>query len=139
MTTYYVDTSILLRVILRQRGALPDWARIRTPLSSAIIETEVARGIDQARHRKELDEKEAAAAMVAAGQLLAGFDLVEIDRAVRLRAGQPEAAPLRTLDALHLATALLWKERVTADILLATHDTRLGAAARAHGLEVIGV
>jgi uncharacterized protein len=139
VTTYYVDTSVLLRVILRQPKALAEWHEIETPLSSALIETEAARGIDQARHRGELDGMEAAAAMVAAGQVLAGFDLVEVDRAIRLRAGQPTPAPLRTLDALHLATALLWKERVTADVVLATHDDRLGAAARAHGLVVIGV
>ena len=139
MPTYYVDTSVLLRVILRQPNTLAEWERIKTPLSSAITETEAARGIDQSRHRKELDETEAAAAMVSVGQILEGFDLVDIDRAVRARAGQPQAGPLRTLDAIHLATALLWKERVTTDLVFATHDPRLGGAARAHGLEVIGL
>jgi predicted nucleic acid-binding protein len=78
VTAYYVDTSVLLRVVLRQPGELAEWGSIETPVSSALIETEAARGIDQARHRGELDEAEAGAAMGAVGEMLAGFELVEI-------------------------------------------------------------
>lgn len=46
---------------------------------------------------------------------------------------------LGTLDAIHLATALLWRERESADILMATHDGALAVAARASGLRVVGV
>jgi hypothetical protein len=44
-----------------------------------------------------------------------------------------------TLDAIHLATALLWKEMSHVDLTVATHDNALGLAARAHGLPVVGV
>jgi prevent-host-death family protein len=44
-----------------------------------------------------------------------------------------------TLDAIHLATALLWRERSDADLLMATHDATLGLAARAVGFRVIGL
>ena len=46
---------------------------------------------------------------------------------------------LGTLDAIHLATALLWKESTGSDLVMATHDTALGLAATAHGLIVVGV
>jgi hypothetical protein len=43
------------------------------------------------------------------------------------------------LDALHLATALLWREQVAEDLVMATHDEALATAAKASGLRVIGV
>ena len=46
---------------------------------------------------------------------------------------------LGTLDAIHLATALLWKEMTAADITVATHDEALGMGAKAHGLAVVGL
>ena len=45
---------------------------------------------------------------------------------------------LGTLDAIHLATALLWKEMSHVNLVMATHDGPLGLAAQAHGLTVVG-
>ena len=46
---------------------------------------------------------------------------------------------LGTLDAIHLATALLWTETTGESLAMATHDAALAIAARAHGLAVVGV
>jgi hypothetical protein len=46
---------------------------------------------------------------------------------------------LGTLDAIHLATALLWTEMSHKDLTMATHDSVLGLAARAYGMRVMGV
>ena len=46
---------------------------------------------------------------------------------------------LGTLDAIHLATAVLWKDMTGVDITMATHDEALGLGANAHGLAVIGI
>lgn len=46
---------------------------------------------------------------------------------------------LDTLDAIHLATALLWKDFTHADLIMATHDGALALGACAHGLDVGGV
>jgi hypothetical protein len=45
---------------------------------------------------------------------------------------------LGTLDAIHLATALLW-EGASTELVMATHDPALGTSARAFGLRVVGV
>ena len=45
---------------------------------------------------------------------------------------------LGTLDAIHLATALLWREAYGRDLVMATHDSALAIAARASGIEAIG-
>ncbi len=47
--------------------------------------------------------------------------------------------PLGTLDSIHLATALLWREKHGLDFIFATHDQELGLAARSQGIEVIGL
>jgi hypothetical protein len=70
--------------------------------------------------------------------LLESFELVEIDSLVLDRASQPLPTELGTLDAIHLATCLLWREDRKAEIVMATHDGALGIAAQSHGLNVVG-
>lgn len=42
--------------------------------------------------------------------VLAAVDLIDVSRAVLRRASEPFPTPLGTLDAIHLSTALLWRE-----------------------------
>jgi hypothetical protein len=60
-------------------------------------------------------------------------------RMVLDRAAQPMPTELGTLDAIHLASALLWKDTTGIDLVMATHDRALGLAAQAHGLKVLGI
>ena len=55
------------------------------------------------------------------------------------RASEPLAMPLGTHDALHLASALIWRDRMGPLPAMATHDTTLGSAARAFGFDVLGI
>jgi hypothetical protein len=56
-----------------------------------------------------------------------------------LRAGGPLGAPLRSLDAIHLASALRWREENPEEQLtFTTHDERLARAAQMHGFTVVG-
>jgi predicted nucleic acid-binding protein len=71
--------------------------------------------------------------------LLASLELVDIDALVLDRAAQPMPTEIGTLDAIHLATALLWKAMTHTEVVMATHDTALAVAAHAHGLPVVGV
>jgi hypothetical protein len=65
-------------------------------------------------------------------------DLVLLRRPILARASEPFPTPLGTLDALHLATLLVWRDRVAQSIVLATHDAALGLAARTFDIEVLG-
>jgi predicted nucleic acid-binding protein len=71
-------------------------------------------------------------------RLISSLELVEVDSNVLDRAAQPMPTELGTLDAIHLATALLWKELTRTELIMATHDTALALGAQAHGLPVIG-
>jgi hypothetical protein len=55
------------------------------------------------------------------------------------QASQPLPTALGTLDALHLATALLWREQTTANLVMETHNEALATAAKASGLRLIEV
>jgi hypothetical protein len=67
------------------------------------------------------------------------MDIVEVDSSVLSRASQPFPTLIGTLDAIHLATVTLWQEMSESDLVIATHDLQLGAAARASGFRVLGV
>ena len=134
----YVDASVLLRVALGQPDSLPEWSRIDRGVSSALVMAESLRTLDRLRLRVRLGDTEVAKRRSTILELVASLELVEIDAVVLDRASQPMPTELGTLDAIHLATALLWKELTREELTMATHDGALALAAQAHGLLVIG-
>jgi predicted nucleic acid-binding protein len=133
----YVDSSVLLRVVLNERGALREWRRISRPLASELIHLECRRTIDRARIRERLSDQAVAQQREAVLGLLEAFDIVPLDSVVLERAAEPFPTLLGSLDAIHLATALLARAQVE-DLHLATHDGELATAARAMGFKVLG-
>ena len=137
MTTY-IDSSVLLRIILGQPGALPEWPSIRDGLSSRLIEVECLRTLDCLRLRQKLSDQQLSSARAAVFDHLAGLSLIDLAPVVLARAGAPFPTVLSTLDALHLATALEWMNQSSAPLVMATHDLALGQCARALGMSAIG-
>ncbi len=135
----YVDASVLLRVALRQPDALAEWRHVQQGVSSALVMTESLRTLDRLRLRANLADAEVARRRATILQLIASLEIVEIDVVVLERAAQPMPTKLGTLDAIHLATALLWREMTAVDVVMATHDVALAIGAQAHGLSVVGV
>ena len=137
--TAYIDTSALLRLVLRESGALDDLRSYDALVSSELIAVESARTIDRLRLQGALTIEEAAARQRAVTEWLEAIDLVLLRPPVLSRASEPLPIPLGTLDAIHLATALIWRERMGALPTLATHDGALGVAARTFGFDVRGI
>ncbi|MBV8138623.1 MAG: PIN domain-containing protein [Deltaproteobacteria bacterium] len=135
----YVDASVLLRVVLRQPNALPEWNQIDRGVSSALVTTESLRTLDRLRLRAQLSDSELAPRRQAVLAVIASLELVEIDETVLDRAAQPMPTELGTLDAIHLASALLFRERTGEELTMATHDRALALGAQAHGIRVLGI
>ena len=135
----YVDASVLLRVVLRQPNALPEWTQIDRGLSSALVTTESLRTLDRLRLRAQLSDSELAPRRQAVLAVIASLELVEIDGTVLNRAAQPMPTELGTLEAIHLASALLFRESTGEELMMATHDRALALGAQAHGIRVIGI
>lgn len=134
----YVDASVLLRVALGQPNALPEWATVERGASSALVLVESLRTLDRARLRTDLADAELARRRATILALVNSLELIELDAMVLERAAQPMPTELGTLAAIHLASALLWRDATGIDPVMATHDTALALAAQAHGMKVIG-
>ena len=134
----YIDASVILRLVLRQPGKLKEWRRVEHGVASALVEVECVRTIDRLRVQAHLNDAEASRRRAAVYTVTAELEVVELSTLVLSRAAQPFPSPLGTLDAIHLTTAVLWKELHDKQLVMATHDHELGSAARAMGLEVIG-
>ncbi len=135
--TAYLDTSALLRLILREAGALDQLRSLDRLISSELIVVEAARTIDRLRHHGALSAEEAIDRQDVINEWFEAIDLVLLRPPVLNRAREPLPAPLGTLDALHLATALPWRDRMAEPVVMATHGQALALAARAFGFEVV--
>jgi uncharacterized protein len=135
----YVDSSVLLRVALGQPNALSEWRDIERGVSSALVTTESLRTLDRVRLRVSLSDIEVARRRATILALIDSLELVEIDSSVLDRAAQPMPTELGTLDAIHLASALMWRDAFGTDLAMATHDKALALAAQAHGLRILGL
>lgn len=135
----YLDTSALLRIVLREPGGLEELRAGERLVSSELLAVEALRTIDRLRLQGSLSVEEAVARREVIDDWLEAVDLVLLQRPILARASEPFPSSLGTLDALHLATALVWRDRTAQPLVMATHDRDLALAARAFGIEVRGV
>jgi hypothetical protein len=96
------------------------------------------RTLDRLRLRGAITDQQLSSRREAVYRLLEEIEIVEATRPILARASLPLPTPIGTLDAIHLATAMLWRESSAADLVVATHDAALGLAARASGFRVVG-
>lgn len=129
MSLYYIDTSAALKLLAEEShsrafAAFYDESAGASWVSSALLRIEVVRAVSRVMP----------AALPDARALLLAFDYVSIDDEVVDAAMNEPDRMLRSLDAIHLATA-----RVLGPDLdgLATYDDRLAVAAKDAGIPVI--
>jgi len=123
----YLDSSALVKLIVREAETdeLGRYVDSAGPLTSSILATvEVPRAVA----RVAPEAKPAVAAVIGRLNVLA------FDGRIAARASALSPAGLRTLDAIHLATALELGDELTAFV---SYDERLSAAARNLGLPVV--
>jgi len=137
--TAYLDASVILRIVFGESAPLVEWDAITKGWTSALTRVECARTLDRIRHLKLAPGDATGQRLPVLERILESLQTVELDASILTRACQPLPVPLGTLDALHLASALAWREQHSDyDFAFATHDRALGKAARTMGLTVIG-
>lgn len=124
MTTYYLDTSVAVHAFQRTpRAAAWFDAVTASPndrlVSSRILRTELTRYLR--REGVPIAERDTVVGHVA---------LIDLTEGILINA-EAILQHLRTLDAIHLASALA----VGAELVIATHDARLGEVAAELGFE----
>jgi hypothetical protein len=64
--------------------------------------------------------------------------LIGVTKSITRFASQPFPFAIKTLDAIHLTTAIGWRQTRDPDLVFATHDRQLANAARKFGFKVVG-
>ena len=133
----YIDSSVLLRVILGEPERLSSWDRIDLAVSSDLIRLECLRTIDRARIHLRLTDDAVSRQRADILEAIESINLIPLTTSILERAAEPFPTLIGTLDAVHLASALLVRDQYD-DLLFATHDQKLAVAARAIGFHVDG-
>jgi hypothetical protein len=102
------------------------------------LKPECLRSLDRLRLRGHLNEDDFLKASEELYVALDSVEFIEIDHRILERVGSSFPFPLGTLDAIHLASALLWRESFGSSVDFLTHDEELGKVARALGFQVFG-
>jgi uncharacterized protein len=124
----YLDSSAAVKLVHAEAEsrALRDWLDERADtgwVSSVLVEVETYRAL--ARYSP--------AALTRLPQMLDLIDLVDLTPAIRARAQAVDPVTIRSLDAIHLATALHIQGELMAFV---AYDSRLSEAATTAGLPV---
>jgi predicted nucleic acid-binding protein len=136
--TGYVDTSVLLRVLLGEAEPLAQWSEIEQAYASRLLVLEVARTIDRYRLRGVIDDEQVAQLHSEARRVVRSIHLLGVTDELLDRAERPMPTVVGSLDAIHLVTAVELARTLTEPLVFATHDIQLARAARASGLDVAG-
>jgi predicted nucleic acid-binding protein len=99
--TGYLDSSVVLRWLLRDHNALHDFGSWKHAASSFLLEVECVRTLDRLINENRI------------------------------------SAPVKTLDAIHIATAQLWQAERADTILLLSQDQKMNLVAKSIGLKTL--
>jgi predicted nucleic acid-binding protein len=129
VSVYYIDTSAALKLLIEESdsaafAAFYDGEGGASWASSALLRIEVMRAVSRSLPVLLPDARD----------LLSAFDYIRIDDEVVQRAMDEPDRLLRSLDAIHLATARILGSDLTG---LVTYDDRLAKAAEEVGMIVV--
>lgn len=107
--------------------------------TSAVLKVEARRTLDRLRVTGSYGDEQRALAATELDAIEATMAFQRLTDEVLELASRPMPTVVRSIDALHLASALIIRSEGGIDLTFATHDRQQGVAATALGLPVIGV
>jgi predicted nucleic acid-binding protein len=123
----YADTSVVLAQLLAEDRRPPAGLWQEALVSSRLLEYEIWNRVNARKLARSHGE--------AARSLIGRLALLELAPPVLARALEPFPEPVRTLDALHLASADFLRSQGQ-QLKVATYDERMARAARSLGFEM---
>ncbi len=125
---HYIDTSALAKLVIAEpeSDALQAWfaQADRHPVSCDLARTELLRAVRRTNPTH----------VVRAREVLDSVTLIDVSTAMFEHAGLLDPTILRTLDAIHIAAALILGDDLEA---IVTYDERLAHAATTNGIAVL--
>ncbi|MDF1569683.1 MAG: type II toxin-antitoxin system VapC family toxin [Spirochaetaceae bacterium] len=126
----YLDSSVVLEHILKGDKAISQALSCDRTISSELLEIECRRVLHRYRLQGHLDDTGFIQAVERLESVLNGVSLISMSSRVLKRAGQSFPLIIRTLDALHLSSAEIYREENPDDsVLLFTFDRQLNQCA----------
>jgi hypothetical protein len=133
--TAYLDSSVILRHILIGESAILHALAYPRVLSSELVEIECRRVLHRLRMTNDLNDETMVQATERLDAVLKGIDLAAITAAVKQRAMESFPVIIKTLDAIHLATSLVFQaSEGPGSMSVFSHDRSMNLCARALGL-----
>jgi predicted nucleic acid-binding protein len=128
VTVLYVETSAVLAWLLGDEARLLTRRVVDSAdqvVTSVLTLLEATRGILRAANERRVTAVEASLLNGLLARTATAWELLEITPGIRIRAGEPfPVEPVRTLDAIHLATALQFA-RAFPSLSVLTFDERI--------------
>ena len=130
----YLDSSAVLRHILSGDTAIHQAFAVGKVMASELLEIECHRTIQRYRMEGLFDDSQMATAVERLADFLGSIRILSLNSAVKRRAKGAFPVHVKTLDALHLATALVLEEREPDEtILIYSYDATMNRCARVLG------
>ena len=136
----YLDSSVLLRQLFKQPHSITGHQNWSQALTSELTSVEILRSVDRLRLDGSTTDDEVATLLQEYREvMISSLEEIELAKLILKRASEPFPTVVRTLDAIHLASALFWQEDYQKELVFLTHDIQQGIAAKALGMQVEGI
>lgn len=133
---YYLDSSAVMRWIFRSPGYFKSFKGWSESVSSILLSIECYRTLDRLRLEGKLDDEEVTQARLQVQNIADSLQIVSIDDAVAALAQTSFPTVVKSLDAIHLATALLWQDQTNERLTIVSHDKQFCNACAAMRMSV---
>jgi predicted nucleic acid-binding protein len=131
----YVDSSVVLRFLLNKDMSFKRTKGYKETGSSELLFIECNRVLERYRLENIISDEQLAEVRGNLELILKGFYLIEITKEVKKAAAASFPTIIGTLDAIHLASASLWKD--DDELVLFTFDKQMVTCAKAMGFSVL--
>ena len=139
-TWAYVDTSTYLKIFVRESGSARARELIQKHrmLSSALVSVECFSALSRKKQAGELKSSEFDSLIKKIRESLAHIEIIRLTDDVLAKAGQiVVSSPVRSLDALHIASALIFQDAMQIPLTFVTSDHRQLETAHGHGFTTV--
>ncbi|MDO8520459.1 MAG: type II toxin-antitoxin system VapC family toxin [Deltaproteobacteria bacterium] len=133
MKKAYLDSSVIIRQILDEKNKYGSLGEIRHFYTSDLTRIEASRTLDRLRIVHTWPDNEVAYRVQLLHALFDSVEFIPLQPAILKRAAESFPVVVKTLDAIHIASALLADNRQN-PLYFITHDSRQGRAALSVGL-----
>ena len=133
----YLDSSVLLRHILLGDSGIKHVFAVRQVISSELLKIECRRVLHRYRLQNMLNDDSFIESVNRLEQVLKAVSIIRLSPAVKKRSTEAFPVTIKTLDALHISSALAFQEASQSEsLLIFSYDNGMNRCAKSLGFTV---